>query len=1126
MSGYLRSEGAGSPAPTAVSCIELVILALLFAAIGLAQSTFGSFVGTVSDPSGSRVADCVVTLTNSGTSAKRSAVTDKEGNYSLVNLEPGSYEIVMQASGFQPATFKSLALLSRQTMRIDGSLSVAGQAQSVNVSESAEAVVTTDVSSIAETKSGRELLDLPVGVASRGLGSTSAISTLTTQAGVQTDNAGNMSVAGSIPAMLSISIDGISTMSVRSEAPIAELFPSFNTIAEIRVSEVNNAAEYGGVSDITTVSKSGSNSLHGGVFENFQNSDLNSRNTFSSTVSLVKMNNYGGFLGGPVTIPHVYNGKDKTFFFMSYEGLQLPRQQFITQSVPSRALRSGDLNGYVVGVDLNGTPFPLNKIPDSQISPIAKAALANLFPLPNAGLPTAVANNYAVNFPTPISSNQADLRLDQNISTRQTFFMRGTYKYKDVTNAPVSSGTILSGGLHQPERDFSVTAAHNFIINSTLVNELRLGITDNRVLTSNGANADALVKAIGVPVPDPPGGNCTPTFTITGFQATNATCNSISRSQTKQLIDNLTWTRGSHTIKFGGDIRKLGAYFSNVFASNRMGTYTFNGSVTGLNPYVAFLLGYPDRTGIGEVTSPDSNGHSIHYSTFIQDDWKVTSRLTLNYGLRWEYHPPFTDALNNMAVLLPDYTSVVNGVTVHGAVAVPDAGVPLINKVFAGSIAPTPILSASQAGIPQTLHRSDLTSFAPRIGFAWRPFGNDKTVVRGGYGKYIEAMLGTLTSAGWAVEASDVGSFTNSVVNHVPTLQMPYPFPANLAQNGTQSFQLSADVDYKDPYVQQWNLTVERDLGYNIGLRVSYDGNHGTNLGFTQNLAQVAPNTIGFAKAAASSPYPLWAYIAQESTGARSNYNAVTIAANKRLSHGLQFTTNYTYAKNLSGAQGYAPTAFGTQAGGTVTDIYNIGLDYGNVAFTHKSRFLSTFLYELPFGRKGYLFNKAPAYIDQIISGWQLSGVLMFQTGPFMTVVAPGADPSGNNSNNTSGAGRADIVSGVPLYPANQGISGWINPAAFVKPANNIGRAGDSPVGSVVGPGTQAVSLSLFKSVQLKEHMKLQFGVAAANALNHPNYASPSNLSIGTAGFSSLTNVQTQENAGPRSLMASARLNF
>jgi hypothetical protein len=1068
------------------------------------------------------VPDCVVTLTNMGTSARRSAITGKDGNYVLVNLEPGSYQIVIEAVGFQPTTISNLQLLSRQTVRADGSMNVATQKESVSVSTSNEAVITTEVSSIAETRSSRELIELPVGIGSRATGSTSPISTLTTQAGVQTDNAGSISVAGSKPSMLSVSVDGISTVSVRANAPAPELFPSFGTIAEIRVSEIDNAAEFGGVSDITTVSKGGGNAFHGGLFENLQNTDLNARNTFSATRTKTIMNNFGGFVGGPIR-------KDKTFFFGSYEALRLPRETFINQSVPSLGLRNGDLSAYSGTIldPSSGSPFPGNQIPVTRISPIALNALKYLFPLPNVGATNAIANNLSTNFPTPISSNQGDFRIDQNINSKQTAFVRGTYKSRDVVNSP--SGTILAGGTVQPERDYTVAAAHNYVITPALVNELRLGASDVRILTSTGFSARDIISKIGVPVPDPPGGSISPTFTITGFQATSSTASSVSRSKTLQLLDNLTWSRGSHTLKFGGDIRKLSAYFSNVFASGRAGTYTFNGSITNSiigNPYAAFLLGDPDKTGVSFVTAPDSNGHAIHYATYVQDDWKVTSRLTINYGLRWEYHPPFTDGLNNIAVFLPNYSSTVNGVAVHGAVAVPDAFVPLINANFAASITPTPILTATQAGLSQTLHSSDRTSFAPRVGFAWRPFADGKTVVRGGYGKFIETMLGTLTSAGWAVAGSSVGSYNNTLVNKVPVLTLASPFPANLSQVGIQSFQLSADVNYRDPYVQQWNFTLERDLGHNTGVRVSYDGNHGSNLGYTKNLNQIPANTLGYAASKATAPYPLWAYIAQETTGARSNYHALTVSGNKRMSRGLQFSTSYTFAKNLSDGQGYSPTAFATQAGGTVTNTYDPNADYGNVAFTHRQRLLATFLYELPFGRNRTFLSSANGLVDRVVGGWQLSGVMLFQTGSFLTILAPGVDPAGNNFVNDVGAGRADTVAGTSMIPTNQGIAAWLNAAAWVKPANNIGRPGDSMVGAATGPGTQAISLSLFKSFRMKEGIHLQIGTAASNLFNHPNYLNPSNLSLGTSGFSSLTNVQSQESGGPRSLQVTGRITF
>jgi outer membrane receptor protein involved in Fe transport len=1087
------------------------------------QSTFGNILGVVHDSSGALVPGYIVAAENTGTGGRRSAVGDEAGSYSFPNLEPGTYKITIESPGFRVAEYPNIQLLARQTIRIDGVLTVATQVETVNVVADTAPVITTEVSNIAETKTSRELLDLPVAIGSRALGSTSPITTLTTQVGVQVDNAGGLSVAGSKPSMLSVSIDGISTMNVRTNAAAAELFPSFGTIAEIRVSEINNSAEFGGVSDITTVSKSGSNQLHGGLFENHQNTALNARNPFSTTKTKTIMNNYGGFAGGPVI-------KDKTFFFGSYEGLQLPRETFINYSVPSLALRGGDLSVYSGSIKdpLTGLAFPNNQIPPDRISPVSKAALQYLWPLPNTGAPNSIANNFAFNMPTPISSNQGDFRVDQTISARQTVFVRGTYKQRSVDNAPTATQSLIAGPAHQPERDFSMTIAHNFVITPRVINELRFGASDVRILTSTNVSAQDIVARIGVPLPDPPRGSATPTFSINGFQTTATATSSVSRSRTIQFLDNLTWSAGPHSLKFGGDIRPLSAYFSNVFASDRAGRYTFNGSITNSivgNPFAAFLLGIPDTTGIGLVNVADSNGHSVHYATFAQDDWKPSPRLTINFGMRWEYHPPFTDRLDNIAIIKPDVYTVVNGTLVHGAAVVPDAGYAILHPLFAASIAPTPILTASQAGIPQQLHTSPKTSFAPRIGFAWRPTTDGKTVIRGGYGRFIETMLGTLTSAGWGVAASDVGTFTNTIVGGQPTLTFPYPYPAYLGQPGTQNIRVSADVNYRDPIVQQWNFTAERDLGFSTGLRLSYEGSHGSNLGYTENLAQIPANTLGFAAAKALSPFPLFSRISHETTGARSNYHALTIAANKRMSRGLQFAANYVFAKNLSNGQGFNPTAFATQAGGTVTDPQNIDLDYGNVAFTRRHRFLTTFLYELPVGRKGLLLKNTNKVIDGIVGGWQLSGVLLYQTGPFLTVVAPGADPMGNNFANLEGAGRADLVAGVPLYPDAQNINLWINKAAFAIPKNNIGRAGNSPVGAIVGPGTQAVSLSLFKSINITEGVRFQLGAAASNAFNHANYATP-NLNYGTAPFGTISNVQTAEGAGPRQIQITSRVIF
>ncbi len=1095
------------------------------------QSTTGTILGTVKDPSGKAVATVNVQLVNKGTDAARSTLTNDQGDFRFADVDAGSYVLVVEAPGFQREEFAQFDLLARETRRLDASLKIATQAQTVNVESAAGPAVQADTSNIAETKTGRELVDLPVAIATRAGGSTSPISTLTTQPGVQTDNQGNISVTGLNPSQLSLSIDGVSVVGPRAaeSGPIAELFPSFNAIEEIRVSEVINPAEYGGVADITTISKSGTNSFHGGAFENLQNSAMNAADTFTHTVPELKMNDFGIFLGGPISIPKLYNGHDKTFFFASYEALRLPRQQIQVENVPSVAMRDGDLTAL-------GGPV----LAASQISPLSAKILQYLYPLPNFGPVGATTNNYAAYFADPINSSQGDVRLDQNFSPRQSAFVHMTYKNRRLQRAPFasppSSPSALSGAFSQPEVDYAISAGYTFILSPTVVNELRGGAAGNHYATTFGIQASTIASELGLTGYSVPPGDAVPNVVLAGYQGTGGTASSLGANRSLQLIDTLTWTKGKHTLKFGADYRYLTGLYTNVFASRRLGRFNFNGSVssqlltngvvTAYEPYEAFLLGIPDSTSIATVIQPNTEAYSPHYAGFAQDDWKISSRLTLNFGLRYEYHPMMRDHLNNTTNFLPGYTSTVDGQTVNGAVVIPNQNAfSILNPAFAQSIYPTPILTAAEAGIPASLRFSQKTDFAPRVGFAWKPFANGRTVIRGGYGKFIEALMGSMVDDSWGVDTSDVANFTNSIVNGAAKYTFPYPYPSNLAQPGSQAFYQAFDAkNYKDPYVQEWNMTVEQDLGKNIGLRVSYDGNHGSNLGVVTNANEVQPNTMGFTAASALAPFPLWDYIAYQKSIGVSNYEAFTAAVQKRFSGGLQFQVSYILTKNLADNAGYDPLYFTGEAGGTISNQFDPRLDYGNVSFSHRQRFLATFLYELPIGKGKWLASNANKFVDRVIGGWELAGVVMAQTGPYLTILA-GNDPSGTGFPELVGDGRADTVSGVSPY-AGQSLNQWINPAAFATPPNNIGRFADSSVGAVTGPGTQAVSLSLFKNVAITERIRVQIGASAANAFNHPNYDVPSNLTLGTAGFAQIGNLQSAEGAGPRSLQLSGRVNF
>jgi hypothetical protein len=1092
------------------------------------------------------VPGATVTLVNQGTSATHTATSSASGNYEFLNLDAGTYQVSVAASGFKDSVFDHLVLQARDTQRIDASLTVGSASQTVEV-EAAGDVITTDQSGLATTKTGHELVDLPVAVFSRSNGSTSPILTLTTEPGVQVDDNNNLSIAGTTPALMSFTIDGISSVNVENSGPINELFPSFNSISEIRVSETNNNAEYSGVADVTTTSKAGTNAFHGGVFENLENTALTAGNPFTGHPT-IHMNNFGGFAGGPVRIPKLYNGHDKTFFFGSYEGLRLPRQFPLVESFPSADMRNGNLWNYLVATqgtpsinNYDGTPIPCTGPSNCSVpvSPVAANAIKYLMPAPNTGSADSFQNNYAVNFPAPISSNQFDVRIDQNITSNQSIYGRFTWKNRAVTTASQVGcvgfcGTSLSpllGGIDQPEQDRGLTVAYNYTINSHLINEFRGGYNATRTSLDANVNSATLINQVGITgIPDIATVPTVPDFQIVGLERTGGLNTTRQQSKVIQLLDNLTWIKGRNTFKFGGDVRRLTDHDENVFGNYRAGQYTFNASstvgATITDPYTQFLLGYPDATVLAQVTNPAMNGLGYSYSVFAQDDWKVTPYLTINAGLRYELHPSLKDTHYNTAAFLPDYNQ--NGI--HAAVAVPnDQGLSFVNPGFQASIAPTPILTAAQAGLPAKLRYTDYNDYGPRIGFAWRPAHNDSTVIRGGWGRFIESPLGFSLVSGWAVQASFVPTYTQDYdpSTGLPLLSFPSPFPANLDQPGTASFQYAFPIHYKDPTVQQWNLTFEHNLGHDIGMRMSYTGSHGTNLENFNDLNQVPANTTGYSNQTLQ--YPVWGIIQSVVNQAISNYNSWTGVLEKRMSHGLQFQTSYVLTRDLSDAGGGVPTQFAGAGGNWVTDKYHPSLDYGNVIFDRRHRVLSTFLYELPFGKGSTFLANSGRLMDAAVGGWQLGGVLVFQSGAFLTPAQSSVDPANTNILNTVGVTRADVVPGVSPRTVhgltNSAGPVFLNPAAFAQPPVNAGRFGNAAVGSVVGPGTDAVSLSLIKSIHITEQLQFQFGAQAANAFNHRNYDVP-NMSVDAPGFGTISALQTAEGAGPRNVEITGRISF
>ncbi len=1136
-------------------CFLVVLLSMQGLSVR-AQSTYGTILGTVHDRSGAVIPGATVTLVNAGTSAQRVATSDGSGDFTFSNVDVGSYSLTVTARGFEKYSVPSIPLTARESHRVDAALQLGAENQTVTVEAEAANVITTEVSNLAETKMGDELIDLPVAIYSRSTGSTSPVSTLTTEAGVQTDDSGNLSVMGATPALLSVTVDGISSVGVEYSGPVNEMFPSFNSIEEIRVSESNNNAEFSGVADITTVSKSGTNSYHGGVFENHENTVFNAGNPFNAKPKII-MNDFGGTVGGPVKIPHLYNGHDRTFFFTSFEGLRLPRETSITESVPSLAMRGGNLTSYLASQGVSAIYNPDgSQIADTSavpVSPISANLLKYLFPLPNYGPADSYSNNYRVNMATPISANQGDVRLDQTFTSRQSAFVRFSYKNRQVISPPnvacpsfcQTSGDPLLGSFNTPEIDEGMTFAYNYTLTPHLVNEFRGGYNAQHTSTNQSFSTQTLLSETGLTVPqvDTQWAQ-SPDVVITGFNPTGGGNTTRQRGQIIQALDNVTWNKGNHTAKVGGDFKRLSDHDDNVFGNDMSGVYNFlDGSYVGVgDPYAAFLLGYPDYTVDATVNKPTMDGVGYSYALFAQDDWKVTPRLTLNVGLRYELHPPLKETNYNTAFFLPDYNGAgTDGQTqVHGAVVVPNAkALTYTDPNLVSAIYPTPILTAKQANLPETLRYTDKTDWGPRIGFAWRPFGTDRTVLRGGWGRFIETPLGFSLVSGWAVHASYVGVFYNAAGEDgvTPLLSFSNAFNGSAGSGvGSAGFYYAFPIHYKDPSVQQWNLTVEQDIGHGMGARLSYIGSHGKNLEEFVDLDQVEPNTVGYAAVADSRPYPLWSVIQSVANVGESNYNSLTAELSKHSGKGLQYDVSYMFTRDLSDAAGAIPSAFVGSGGNFVTDRFHPGLDYGNVAYDRRHRFLATYLYDLPLG-KGQRFLPTGSALNAIAGGWQMGGVVVAQSGPFLTPTQSTYDPANTNILSTVYASRPERIAGQSPYARHRNTAQWLNPDAFsytslsqVDDSGNptgigIGRFGTAPVGSFEGPGTVNFSMSLMKNVSFTEKAKLQLAVEASNLFNHRNYEPPS-VAVDQAGFGQITALQTAEGAGPRSLELAGKITF
>lgn len=1136
-----------------MQCLTLVaILTLLSMNAVLAQSTLGTVLGSVKDPTGATITGATVRLTNTGENTTLETKTDASGDYAFRSVKAGAYAVAVTMSGFKSFTASGLSLVARETLRVDATLQVGDVTQVLEVT-GASAAIATDTPVIQSTLTPESVLSLPSNV--RGGGSTSPYALIATLPGVQSDNGGGYSIQGGLPAQSESSVDGISITAVTGNSPNRNLFPSVESISEIKVQGVGNTAEYGAPGDVTTISKSGTNSFHGGGFWYHQNKAFDSR-AFNQVRLPAKIGNtFGATIGGPVLIPKLYSGRNRTFFYFTWESFRFPRQATVTNSVPTAAMKNGVFTneGITVRDPLTGTPFPGNAIPQSRFIDAARKIMP-FYPDPNFGTgDRAVAANFVENRVANIESNQFDIRIDHQFSSAHSLF--GRYSWKDGTQ--VSPNALLLPS----DTGFSdykqAVLNYKWVIRPTLLNEFLGGVSyspsgsqfpfDGRTFM-NSLNFQDIQKDIFF--------NALPNFSIDRLQSFSKGRPGRSVSWNTQFIDNLSWTRGSHTMKFGVDIRRLRAETNLGFTTgDNYGDYIFRGTFTGA-PWADFLLGVPAETSVA-VVQLDNDGRATHYKWYAQDSWRVNDRLTFDFGVRYELHPGYTDAGFNIANF--DRTIPVTGRVVlptdpKARQFVAPAVLASVNACpgpAIGGVPCTPFVTASEAGIPEGLRENYYAQLLPRVGFAYRM--NPKTTVRGSYGLYNMVLLGSIFFSLTGTVQSDVRSFNNVGADGRPIFTLPQTRPANSSgvragAVGTFEFRTANQIDFRPPQMQQWSLTVDRELLRNTGLRLSYIGNKSTNLPWAPDLNQpVASNAFFSQRPLTDRPFPNWGLIYSRDAGANAIYNSFQAEVTRRFDKGLTFNAAYTLAKNLADNAGPSPTGYaGETGGGRVTDSANRRGDRGDVYATRRHRFLNTMVFDLPFGRGRKFLSDANRFADMVFGGWSLSSILILQSGPFLTPTMSVGDPSGTNAPRR-GTQRPDRVGASTGELSNPDRNRWLDRNAFVAPGRvpgtadqfnfnvgvrpgqdlaPIGRFGNAGVGIMQGPGTFTWNAGMRKSFVLTETFRLQLEGSWTNLPNWTNLGDP-NMNVADAvNFGRITGIRGSDFGGNRTGQVSLRLMF
>ncbi|MCM3878705.1 MAG: TonB-dependent receptor [Vicinamibacterales bacterium] len=1084
----------------------IVVVALLLAPELASAQTFGQITGRVLDASGGVLPGASVTVTNPQTGVAATEQANTAGVYVFPNLLPGIYNIRVELQGFQSAARNAVELQTQQTIRLDFSLAIGTIAETVEIVGSAPMINTEDTA-IGTVIDNRRILDLPL----NGRNFLQLVS-LTPNVSASFANSGQsgarqggdrseqqLSIAGGRREWNYYTLDGMNNTDVNFNSYI--LLPSIDALQEFKIQSGIYSAEFGrGIGQVNVTTKSGTNSYHGTVWEFLRNNKMDALpyafGTDTPKSSPFKWNQYGFTIGGPVQIPGLIDGKNKLFFMANYEGFKLRNQKETLFSVPSAAMRKGDFSALSAAIrdPVTGLPFSGNTIPTSRLDPVS-IGLLDYYPLPNQST-TSLANNYLAVNDNHTDKNQFNTRIDFTESAKSSWYGRYGWTSEDQ----FTGGIYLNGGTVDT-RGQQALIDNTRVLSSTLVNEMRFGY--NRFYNAAGTELNNVfdpIAKVGIPLPTPvpPEAWGLPSIGVAGFSGFGPDSNSpyINQNQNWQFTENLSWNHGSHFVRAGADLR-VDHYNQdgNQFARGSAG---FNNNVATGNGFADFMLGYLGTWSYASGLAV-ARLSAFSHSYYVSDTWKIRSNLTLNYGLRYEFTPPWTDnAERQIIAIIPVDAQQPN---------VPDMSQhPILVRAGTGDfyedagIRFAPGIQVTRDGrLGNPMVESDKTNFAPRLGAAWSL--TPKTVLRGGVGRFYVQDIGNIA---FDMNRNLQGRLTvqSTSTNLISTWKDPFNFGGGNVCNTPagvlcveRPLVLTSNIDRKTPYVDEWEASVQQELSSNMALEVSYLGSRGRELQRWINLAnQPVPGTTSIVS---RTPFPEYGLFQGAANVGYSAYKSLGMKLTRRYADGLTILGAYTFSKSTDNGSGIRTLG---------TDPLNpqnshcLDCEDGPSVFDQRHRFVTSVVYDLPVGpNRKYL---SEGTLGKIVGGWKLTSVVTIGSGFPLTIGA------GEDTANVGNCCRPNRDFTADTAIENPTVSKWFNTAAYSRAAaGTFGTAGRS---EVIGPGIMNWDFSTSKDFHINSSGDyIQFRFEAFNFLNHPNWADP-NTTFNSVAFGTINATRTE----------------